>query len=582
MALGDLASQRFDGLRHQSEEFRRELEKSEEHAVDTIASRSEALARQLEEDTAALREREAAAASAMRERLVSLRVEGEQLVAKLDDGQAAASARWAQVVDSLGERIKHMLDGVVALDESATNNARARLLALNEEALRVDQRLSETADAFEVDFAKRREAHQAREAEAVEVLEARLAEFDQRLTEREQEHLAHVEGLAERGEALAQRLAALDADMQQLGGQADSAGTTMAEAADVLADRLSQSRAVLEENGTFISRLTDDSVRLLELIRSSADHSQGALSSAVEKAETRLSAFGSTARELHGLIEDAETRGSTLAERLENARETGSASIEQLGALEQQLQSIAQETDRLAERTSQELQQAIDTLIETSANVLGNMREEQAGAVSALAEQITEASREQLTSAMRRNAELAITELEQATGRANDAGQQTAQMLRDQLARVAELAANLEMRVEDARQRAEQDNGHDFTRRMALITEALNSTAIDISKAFDNDVGDTQWANYLRGDRGVFTRHAVRLLDKQESRKISDFYAEDAEFREVVNRYIHDFEAMLRNVLATRDGNALAVTLLSSDMGKLYVALAQAIERLRD
>ena len=32
----------------------------------------------------------------------------------------------------------------------------------------------------------------------------------------------------------------------------------------------------------------------------------------------------------------------------------------------------------------------------------------------------------------------------------------------------------------------------------------------------------------------------------------------------------------------TRDGHALSVTLLSSDMGKLYVALAQAIERLRE
>jgi hypothetical protein len=48
-----------------------------------------------------------------------------------------------------------------------------------------------------------------------------------------------------------------------------------------------------------------------------------------------------------------------------------------------------------------------------------------------------------------------------------------------------------------------------------------------------------------------------------------------------VNRYIHDFEAMLRRVLADRDGTALGVTLLSSDMGKLYVALAQAIDRLR-
>ena len=38
---------------------------------------------------------------------------------------------------------------------------------------------------------------------------------------------------------------------------------------------------------------------------------------------------------------------------------------------------------------------------------------------------------------------------------------------------------------------------------------------------------------------------------------------------------------MLRQILSTRDGNALGVTLLSSDMGKLYVVLAQAIERLR-
>ena len=41
-----------------------------------------------------------------------------------------------------------------------------------------------------------------------------------------------------------------------------------------------------------------------------------------------------------------------------------------------------------------------------------------------------------------------------------------------------------------------------------------------------------------------------------------------------VNRYVHDFEAMLRRVLAERDGGMMAVTLMSSDMGKLYAALA--------
>ena len=58
-------------------------------------------------------------------------------------------------------------------------------------------------------------------------------------------------------------------------------------------------------------------------------------------------------------------------------------------------------------------------------------------------------------------------------------------------------------------------------------------------------------------------------------------YDGDDQFRDQVNRYIHDFEAMLRGILGQRDGSPLGVTLLSSDMGKLYVALAQAIERLR-
>jgi len=67
-----------------------------------------------------------------------------------------------------------------------------------------------------------------------------------------------------------------------------------------------------------------------------------------------------------------------------------------------------------------------------------------------------------------------------------------------------------------------------------------------------------------------------------ELREILAEYVAHAEFRGHVNRYIRDFEAMLRSVLATRDGSAISVTLLSSDIGKLYVALAQAIERLRN
>ena len=95
------------------------------------------------------------------------------------------------------------------------------------------------------------------------------------------------------------------------------------------------------------------------------------------------------------------------------------------------------------------------------------------------------------------------------------------------------------------------------------------------------EVADSAWSAYLKGDRGVFTRRAVRLLDHGEAREIAALYDNDDAFRDNVNRYIHDFEAMLRQILSLRDGSPLGVTLLSSDMGKLYVILAQAIERLR-
>ena len=52
------------------------------------------------------------------------------------------------------------------------------------------------------------------------------------------------------------------------------------------------------------------------------------------------------------------------------------------------------------------------------------------------------------------------------------------------------------------------------------------------------------------------TADYVRLA---EAREIADLYDSDHDFREHVSRYIHDFEAMLRTMLSTRDGNAVIV-----------------------
>ena len=109
----------------------------------------------------------------------------------------------------------------------------------------------------------------------------------------------------------------------------------------------------------------------------------------------------------------------------------------------------------------------------------------------------------------------------------------------------------------------------------------MHSAAIDVGKIMEDDFDERAWNAYLKGNRGVFTSRAVRLIGGGESRAIRAHYESDVEFQRSVNRYVADFESMLRRVLAERDGGMFAVTLMSSDMGKLYAALAQAVDKLR-
>ena len=150
-----------------------------------------------------------------------------------------------------------------------------------------------------------------------------------------------------------------------------------------------------------------------------------------------------------------------------------------------------------------------------------------------------------------------------------------------QLITIADSSAALEARAEAVRATVESHDRETLSRQLTLLTESLQSTAVDLTRVLSADVADQAWSAYLKGDRGIFARRAVRLLSASEARELLTRYQDDEDFRSLVNRYIHDFEAMLRALLDTRDGSALSVTLLSSDVGKVYVALAQAIERLR-
>jgi hypothetical protein len=381
-----------------------------------------------------------------------------------------------------------------------------------------------------------------------------------------------------------------------------------------------QGSARIERLGTAIAALRDHSDDMARALSESGDGANAL----VERAQSLMTALDAVQREVDDVLPasfaklEATARQSTqvLAETSPNITATNDkaaqaiaqlveiggllarhrADVDAIAALgEQALASSATAAERITAQTA-EADRNITGLHQTAIPAL-NAALDQVKAGTQTTAQETEAAlnaaviratetvgartRDAVTDALTRQMETQLAKIVETTQTAVATAQGATDRLMRQMLTISETSAALEARIADAKADIERSDQGNFARRVALLIESLNSTAIDVTKILSNEVTDTAWASYLRGDRGVFSRRAVKLIDTTQAKEIAQHYENEPEFREQVNRYIHDFESMLRHVLATRDGSLLGVTLLSSDNGKLYVALAQAIERLR-
>lgn len=595
-----LTDTRFMLLNERSEAFRVELDGREVEALAAMRHRADELRTAVTGLGAQLSQQAETGLGALRSQVDLVRADGTSVVTSLKAAHDAAVNAFDAHRERLQRDIAEVVTRIDQLDQHAVAAGRRRMEAFAQESSEIDARIAGRDAQFAESIARRQDAFDTREAQASELLAQRLAELDDMLSDRRQAQEAQLQRLAEHGGTVAARADELNAVLGAIAEQAERAKVMLGDGMGDLAERLALSRNELTETGSSLRELTESGIRLLEIIQSGARETREALPRAIEQASTRLGELEARAIDLKGTVEAAHQQGNGLNDYVIAARGSVAQASEELDAFEQRLVRSAADTavriavlreaigaleadsDRVAARSGGELQTAIAQL-ETAARqafaaIEGGANERLArlaGEIGTLAGAAIERSLETEASA-------AVARIEEATARTSSAGRETAAVLRDQLARVNELAANLEQRVARARELAQEQVDNDFARRMALITESLNSAAIDITKALSQDVTDTAWASYLKGDRGIFTRRAVRLVDNAQAREIMDLYESEPSFRDHVSRYIHDFESMLRTVLSTRDGNALGVTLLSSDMGKLYVALAQAIERLRD
>ena len=103
----------------------------------------------------------------------------------------------------------------------------------------------------------------------------------------------------------------------------------------------------------------------------------------------------------------------------------------------------------------------------------------------------------------------------------------------------------------------------------------------EIARAIDHRTAAEVWQRFRAGERGVLGRHLYSLDGQATFDEISRRYDRDGDFRATVDRYIGDFERLLREAEQNDPEGRVMQNYMTSETGRVYLLLAHASGRLR-
>ena len=504
---------------------------------EDLKARAEATAGDLRTTLAAIDAESTAAAQ-------RLNMQSKSLEAAVDGAMSRAS-------DAL-EIARSAVDAQVGAVTTATDQAKAILVDLGQTTTRtVNEQLSVLANEA-ARLTTELVQHQALSGQLVESYGRSFGVLDAKLGNAAQSSNTTFDHLGERLTAILKQIHSLSVPLGETGAQTRALEVDVATLRDTIV-----------ANGQAVDTV-NASVRTLASDIDVASTKAAAIAGPVDVARIAVAAAADA------LAEQRESLDAVLA---------GMAS--KLGAANKLVGEIGQGTEAAALVATTKLLEALVRARDVAAQAEGAMREALDRAIADSRTSLAAASDEAMRTSFTAPVTRQLAELATASETSADAARAAAERLSQQLFAVLETATLVETRIGETDSKLDAVSRHDIARRGALLIDALNSSSIDIAKALAIDVSDSSWTAYLRGDRSIFTRRAVKLLDRVTARAIVKQYQTDGDLRDSVRRYINDFEQLMRGVASEREGGSLQIALLSSDTGKLYVALAQAMERIR-
>lgn len=112
------------------------------------------------------------------------------------------------------------------------------------------------------------------------------------------------------------------------------------------------------------------------------------------------------------------------------------------------------------------------------------------------------------------------------------------------------------------------------------IIETLQTLTVDLDRALEEDAPTELLRRYLNGERNLFAKRIVHCEREEMLQRIQSKYQTDQKFKNNTDRYLSQFEELLKNAQEEVRENTLTRTYLSSDTGKVYLLIAEALDRI--
>lgn len=491
-------------------------------------------------------------------------------------------------LDAAGTRLAEQAEALSRMSEAARAGADQTAAMLDRQSSRLEV-VANDALSKASEIGQRYERQRETIAEAA----GRLEQEHERLSAVFE---AHRDGMAAADKTLAHHTAEIGRAVASLSTGLDvtfeAAAARAAALRESIAEEIKRGASEAADASTSVSRSAGAATRAIGATVDELKAATGALSNDVSRAATDAietttakltAATAALARDLTMATETLSSqvggRTDELRKLAEAAAADGESAAERFNAAMIRLGGTAKEAGRALHEATDELAGRIDELpgeAAASAEALREVLEEQVSALATIAEIVVRHARVLDRSAPAPH----LTAPREPAFPQRIVPQPETPRAPQRRWGMSELLAAAEHKVAGRDDPRGHQSDQDFQRASLHVIETLQALAIDLDRALEQSPPPELWQRYQAGERNVFTRRLYNLAGRDLYDRIGAKYRKESEFRSHVDRFVTSFEELLGAASARDRDNILVDTYLTSDTGKVYLMLGQAIGKL--